>query len=209
MEALRRSGRDVTITFDDGYSGLADHAFPVLMEFGLTALVFVISDYAGKENTWDVQYGWQRFWHMDWESLGRWQEAGVIQVHSHGASHRRLTWLSDQEIADDLGRAREEITRQLGAAPSGIAYPYGAVDERVKRLALAAGHTQGYAGPSTGAVGDPMMQPRLSVYAWDAGELPFVLRPDALGAAARGVSRFTNRCAVGTALFQRLLGRAY
>ena len=209
MEAVKRAGREVTITFDDGYAGLAEHAFPVLQELGLTALVFVISDFVGKENTWDVQYGWRTFSHLSWDELGNWQEAGVIAVHSHGASHRRLTWLSDQAVADDLGRAREEITRRLGAAPAGIAYPYGAVDERVKRLASEAGHTRGFAGPSTGVEGDPMQQPRMSVYAWDAGELPFVLRGDALGAAARSVSRFTNRCSVGTALFQRLLGRAY
>lgn len=170
--------------------------------------MFVISDYVGKENTWDVQYGWRRFWHMDWEILGGWQEEGVIEVHSHGASHRRLTWLSDQAIADDLGRAREEIVRRLGTSPSGIAYPYGAVDERVKRIASEAGHTQGFAGPRTGA-GDAMLQPRLTVYPWEIGGIPFVLRPDALGAAARGVSRFTNRCSVGTAFFQKLLGRDY
>ena len=209
MEAIKRSGQDVTITFDDGYSGLADHAFPILQGLGMRALVFVISEYVGKENTWDVQYGWTSFRHLDWNTLGRWQEAGVIQVHSHGARHRRLTWLSDQEIADELGRARQEIRQRLGRAPSAIAYPYGAVNERVKRLAIEAGHTAGYAGPSTGVEGDPMMQPRLSVYAWDAGDLPLVLREDTVGDAARAVSRFTNRCSVGTALFQRILGRAY
>ncbi len=209
MEAIKRSGRDVTITFDDGYSGLANYAFPVLKELGLTALVFVISDFVGKENTWDVQYGWRRFWHLSWDQLGEWRESGVIDVQSHGASHRRLTWLSDQQVADDLGRAREEIRRHLGIAPDAIAYPYGAIDARVKRLAMQAGHSRGFAGPSTGIDGDPMALPRVSVYAWDAGELPFVLRDDPLGAAARGVSRFTNSCSVGTAFFQKLLRRDY
>jgi peptidoglycan/xylan/chitin deacetylase (PgdA/CDA1 family) len=181
----------------------------VLRDNGFKALVFVITDFVGKENTWDVQYGWRRFWHLDWETLGRWREAGVIDVHSHGASHRRLTWLADQDVAADLGRAREEVTRRLGIAPAGISYPYGAVDERVKRLALAAGHTLGFAGPSSGVAADAMLQPRLAVYAWDAGSLPFVLREDSLGAASRGVARFTNRCSVGTAFFQRILGRAY
>ena len=209
MEAIARSGRDVRITFDDGYSGLAEHAFPVLKELGLTAIVFVIADFVGKENTWDVQYGWRRFFHLDWEQLGRWREAGVIDVQSHGASHRRLTWLSDLEIADDLGRAREAIRAHLGTTAEAIAYPYGAVDERVKRLAVQAGHTAGYTGPNDGVAGDPMLQERVSVYPWDAFGLPLVLRGDSLGSAARGVARFTNRCAVGTAFFQRVLGRDY
>ena len=209
MEAVKASGRDVLVTFDDGYSGLAEHAFPVLRDLGMTAIVFVITDYAGRENTWDVQYGWRKFWHLDWDTLGRWQEAGVIRVDSHGASHRRLTWLGDQEVADDLGRAREAIAAKLGRAGEGISYPYGAVDERVKRLAIAAGHTRGYAGPNSGAPGDPMLLPRTSVYPWDAFGLPLVLRDDALGGAARGIARVTNACSVGTALFQKTFGRGY
>ena len=209
MEAIKASGREVQVTFDDGYSGLAEHAFPVLRDLGLTAIVFVITDFVGKENTWDVQYGWRKFYHLDWDALGRWQEAGVVRVQSHGASHRRLTWLGDAEVADDLGRAREEIRKRLGAAPEGISYPYGAVDARVKRLAVQAGHTLGYAGPNDGVAGDPMLQPRLSVYPWDAFGLPLVLRDDSLGGVARGVARFTNRCSVGTAWIQKLLRTEY
>lgn len=200
--------RPVVFSFDDGYAGLAEHAFPVLVDHGFTALAFVVTDFVGRENTWDVQYGWQSFRHLDWDELGRWRERG-IEVHAHGARHARLTWLGDDEAADELGRAREAIARHLGAAPAGISYAYGAVDERVARLAREAGYTLGFAGPSTGTPADPMRLPRLSVYAWDAGDIPFVLRDDSLGEAARSVARFTNRCSVGTAVFQRMLGRAY
>ncbi|MDP3775683.1 MAG: polysaccharide deacetylase family protein [Gemmatimonadales bacterium] len=197
----------VVITFDDGYESLAQHAFPVLADHGFTALVFVISDFVGGENTWDVQYGWRRFRHLSWDDLGGWQERG-IEVHSHTATHARLTWLSDQAVADELGRSRETIASRLGRPPAGLSYPFGAADARVRRLAVEAGYTLGFRGPN-GADGDPLMLERWPVYAWDRFGVPLVLRDGAAGRAGRGLARFTNRCAVGTAVIQRALGRRY
>jgi peptidoglycan/xylan/chitin deacetylase (PgdA/CDA1 family) len=179
----------------------------VLADLGLRALVFVITDYVGMENTWDVQYGWRRFRHLSWEQLGHWQERG-IEVHAHGATHARLTWLSDAQVTEELERSREAIRSRLGTAPSGVGYPFGAADERVCALAVRAGFGLGFAGPSAPA-SDPMLLPRLPVYQWDRAGVPFVLHPGGLGPLARGVARLTNRIAVGTAVFQRALGRRY
>ena len=195
-------------TFDDGYAALADHAFPVLADHGFRALVFVVTDYVGRENTWDVQYGWRSFTHLSWEQLAHWKARG-IEVHSHGATHARLTWLSDAEIADEFGRSREAIAGRLGAPPLAVSYPFGSADARVKALAAAAGYRLGFGGPNDFAAGDPMMLERQIVYAWDRLGIPLVMRRDGVGAVARSLSRFTNRCAVGTAVIQRALGRRY
>ena len=197
----------VVITFDDGYASLGRHALPVLDDLGLRALVFVITDYVGRENTWDVQYGWRRFAHLDWDELGRWQERG-IEVHSHGATHARLTWLGDAEATDELARSREAIAGRLGAAPTGVSYPYGSMDDRVRGLAARTGYTLGFAGPSERG-GDALGLPRLPVYGWDRFDVPLVMRNSPLAAVGMGLARFTNRCAVGTAAIQRLLGRRY
>ena len=168
----------------------------------------MITDFVGRENTWDVQYGWRRFFHLSWDQLAYWQERG-IEVHSHGRSHARLTWLPDDQVADELGRSREEIASKLGVAPAGISYPFGATDDRVRRLAAEAGYTLGFAGPSGGLGADPLRLERLPVYAWDAFAPPLVLSDSVAGRFARGVARLTNRFAVGTAFFQRALGRRY
>jgi len=204
--------RTVVFTFDDGYAALAEHAFPVLADHGFPALVFVITDYAGRENSWDVQYGWRVFRHLSWDDLARWQERG-IEAHAHGATHARLTWLPDAEAADELGRAREAIVQRLGRAPLGISYPFGAVDARVRALAEAAGYRLGFAGPVAAAAAgekhDPLVLARLPVYGWDRFGVPLVLRGGVWGSVGRGAARLTNRCAIGTALIQRTLGRRY
>ncbi len=199
--------RPFVLTFDDGYASLAEHAFPVLAELGFAALVFVITDFVGGENTWDVQYGWRRFRHLSWDDLGRWQERG-IEVHSHTATHARLPWLPDDAVTDELARSRETIAQRLGRAPSGVSYPFGIADARVRGLAAAAGYTLGFGGPNASA-GDPLLLPRRPVYGWDRFAMPLVLRAGAAGGVGRALARFTNRCAVGTSVIQRALGRRY
>jgi peptidoglycan/xylan/chitin deacetylase (PgdA/CDA1 family) len=198
---------EVVFTFDDGYAALARHAFPVLAEHGYRALVFVISDYVGRDNTWDVQYGWRRFAHLDWDDLARWQERG-IEVHSHGATHARLTWLPDAQVADELGRSRETIGRRLGRVPDAISYPFGAVDDRVRGSAERAGYRLGFAGPSQPG-SDALALGRRPVYGWDRFATPLVLGGSVLSGPGLGLARFASRCAVGTAAIQRLLGRRY
>lgn len=200
--------RTVVFSFDDGYAGLAEHAFPVLADHGFTALVFVITDYVGAENRWDVQYGWRRFRHLDWDELGHWQGRG-IEVHSHTATHALLTWVSDAEAAEELGRSREAIHARLGSAPAGISYPFGSADARVRGLARDAGYTLGFAGPNGNGAGDLLMLERWPVYGWDRFDLPLVLGVGALSPLGRALARLTNRCAVGTAAIQRALGRRY
>ena len=198
---------EVVFTFDDGYAGLARHAFPVLADHGFRALVFVITDYVGRDNSWDVQYGWRRFAHLGWDDLAGWQEKG-IEVHSHGATHARLTWLPDGQAADELERSRETIARRLGQAPCGVSYPFGSVNERVRGLAARAGYRLGFAGPSQ-AGADPLALPRQPVYGWDRSGVPLVMGGSPLSGLALGLARFSNRCAVGTAVIQRVLGRRY
>jgi peptidoglycan/xylan/chitin deacetylase (PgdA/CDA1 family) len=206
-------GPSVVLTFDDGYAALAEHAFPVLADLGLKALVFVVTDFVGRDNDWDVHYGWRRFRHLSWDDLAHWRERG-IEVHSHGATHARLTWVSPVEAAEELGRSREEIARRTGVAPAGFSYPFGAEDDRVRALAAAAGYSLGFAGPAGPRGRQPAGADRLAlrrrpVYAWDAFAIPWVLREDAAGAFGMAVARLTNRIAVGTAFFQRLLGARY
>ncbi len=203
-----RVGPELVFTFDDGYAGLARHAFPVLADHGFRALVFVITDYVGRDNTWDVQYGWRRFAHLGWDDLARWQERG-IEVHSHGATHARLTWLSDAQAADELARSREAIAARLGRVPDGHRVP-------VRRggrpgapgSAAQAGYRLGFGGPSEPGA-DPLALPRRPVYGWDRFATPLVMGASSLSGLGLALARFTSRCAVGTAAIQRALGRRY
>lgn len=198
--AFRVPRSEFLLTFDDGYASLAGQAYPVLAGLGFTATTFLVTGFVGRENTWDVRYTWRRLTHLDWDTAERWQARG-FEFASHGVSHSRLTWLPEPCAAEELGRSREELVARLGAAAGrAVAYPFGACDARIERLAAAAGYELGFAGVR--GRGAPLAVARVPVYVWDAGRLPLGLRRDAIGALGRLVAHVANRCAVGTSVIQ-------
>src|SRR5439155_1234406 len=198
--AFRTPHSAFLLTFDDGYASLAEHVYPILADVGFTATTFLITDHVGRLNTWDVRYTWHRLGHLDWDTIGRWQARG-FDFASHTASHQRLTWLSDGQAAAELERSRETLRRRLGLeAARAVAYPFGARDERIERLARATGYELGFGGVSGEPNGSRLNLPRVPVYVWDAGQVPVGLRGDAIGALGRLIAGVANRCAVGTTM---------
>ncbi len=192
--------RTVLLSFDDGYTSLADNAYPVLADLGFTATTFLITDYVGQTNTWDMRYTWHRLQHLRWPEIERWQARG-FDFASHGATHRRLTWLDDAALISELQRSRDLLISRLGAgAGRAVAYPFGAADIRVLQHAQSAGYELGFGGVRGN--GPPMHLSRVPVYFWDRGDVPFGLRDDALGSLGRTVAHVANRCAVGTSLMR-------
>ena len=188
--------REIGITFDDAYRGLRSHAFPVLQAHGFAATCFVITDYAGKLNKWDVAYGGRRFAHLAWRDMRLWQERG-ISFASHTASHPRLTWLDEPGVERELAASRDAITQALGVAPVAVSYPFGAARKRESDLARAAGYEAGFT--LAGAWhGNAMAIARLPVYAWS----PPTPGVGMLAAFENAGAIAANRFAVGTSMWK-------
>ena len=189
---------ELAITFDDAYRGLREHAFPVLAAHGFTATVFVITEYTGKLNRWDVEYGGRRFANLAWRDIERACARGFTFA-SHTAQHARLDWLSDAAARRDLTRSREALESALGAPCRAVSYPFGIARDRECALAREAGYDAGFTLVRAWS-GSSMAIPRTPVYVWSpptpvVGWLAPLERLGAVGA---------NRCAVGTSMIQRI-----
>ena len=201
QSAIRNPQSAFLLTFDDGYSELAEFAYPVIQEVGFTATTFLITDYIGGTNAWDIQYTREPLHHLDWPAIESWKTRG-FDFASHTATHARLTWLDDARVADELGRSRQTLVGRLGAAAgTAVAYPFGAVDARVAKAAGVAGYALGFDGVQ-GIPGDRLRVSRVPVYVWDGGDIPAGLRDDWIGVAGRVAAHVANRCAVGTTIMK-------
>jgi peptidoglycan/xylan/chitin deacetylase (PgdA/CDA1 family) len=187
---------ELAITFDDGYRGLREHAFPVLLAHGFSATCFVITKYAGKLNRWDVAYGGRRFAHLAWRDMRAWQGRG-IEFASHTATHPRLTRCSELGVYEELDRSRRSIRSELGIDPAAVSYPFGAFGEREQRIAREAGYAAGF-GIARAWSGSVMSIARTPVYLW----APLVPVVGALRAPERAAALIANRCAIGTTLLR-------
>lgn len=167
-DQLECAAPEVLLTFDDGYQNFAEHAVPILGEFGFPATVFVVPAFMGKSPEW---YGRDR--HIVAELSGRlssnavevseilnrinslsqlplmtWAEAKRVSqlgfdVANHSLEHRRLTELTERELTHDLSTSRSMLAAQVGADGDVLCYPYGACDSKVIKATAAAGYRAG------------------------------------------------------------------
>jgi peptidoglycan/xylan/chitin deacetylase (PgdA/CDA1 family) len=122
----------VAITFDDGFANLASEAAPRLLDRGLPATVFVVSEHAGRDNAWGGRAapGIPTLPLLDWEGLGRLAEQGFT-IGSHTRTHPFLPRLGFAEREVELAESAATIERRTGRRPRWLAYPYGAVNGAV------------------------------------------------------------------------------
>src|SRR6266404_276264 len=99
--AARENKGPIILTFDDGFESVLEHGLAPLRTHGFRAIQFIVADYIGGRNEWDLAAGEVAESLMDQEQIREWLAAGH-SIGSHSLTHPFLT-----RIAPD--RAREEI----------------------------------------------------------------------------------------------------
>ena len=143
--------KPVILSFDDGYKEVHDHAFPLLREFGMTAVIFAMADQHITSNAWDRQLGIPDAPLLSAQELLELHLAG-FEIGSHTLTHRALPDLPKEEAWEEISRSRMLLEILLNASVESLAYPYGLTDEGVKAMVTGAGYRTGcgvYSGPGT------------------------------------------------------------
>ncbi len=119
------TGRDVAITFDDGYRDNYEVAAPLLQQFGLPACFFLTVGYIGTERRfpWDEQRG-VTCKLMTWEQSRELQQQG-FEIGCHTWSHADLGATSTAHASRELSDARSFMEDKLGSQVVHFAYPFG------------------------------------------------------------------------------------
>ncbi|OQX56440.1 MAG: hypothetical protein B5M53_01420 [Candidatus Cloacimonas sp. 4484_209] len=132
-------GKIVSITFDDAYKDFLHYGFPVMKKYGFTATVFVITKFVGKENLWDINIGYRKFSHMDWQDLQKLIENG-FEIGSHTHSHPDLRKLDKKKLTEELLLSREILEDRLKIKVKFLSYPFGRYSERIKKMVQDCGY---------------------------------------------------------------------
>lgn len=155
----------MALTFDDGFTGVYDHALPALLRFELPATVFLVAETltpAGRAVDWVRGSGYEPRT-LDVKQVLEMRDSG-IRFGSHSFSHRILTTLSEEECLDDLRRSRELLEDVLQQPVPYLAYPGGKHDRRVRRAAEAAGFTHALSLPERKEASGRFAIPRVGLY---------------------------------------------
>jgi peptidoglycan/xylan/chitin deacetylase (PgdA/CDA1 family) len=157
--ALNGNGCRVAITFDDGYLDNLEVAAPILSELGLPFTVFVASEF--------VRSGKAGF--LSPSALRALATLPGAQIGAHGTNHVALTLCDDTTLRTELMSSRSYLEDLLGCEVRTLAYPYGAVDRRVRDAALAAGYSLGACSQAglNSAARDPLLLARTEILSFD------------------------------------------
>jgi peptidoglycan/xylan/chitin deacetylase (PgdA/CDA1 family) len=152
IERLRTSrigGRELAVTFDDGFRSALVNGVPVLEEHGFPASFFLITELVSAPPDRAERICRERL-HLaetlepfTWDDVGRLLEQGH-EIGSHTRSHPNLVALSHKELDEEVRGSRADIEQQIGHPPAYFAAPYGdraRFSSAVSAAARAAGYS--------------------------------------------------------------------
>jgi peptidoglycan/xylan/chitin deacetylase (PgdA/CDA1 family) len=182
-------GRNVLITFDDGYLDNYVYAYPILKRYGLKATIFTITGLmgdgaarvhlsAGKmlPATPDhrackaaVAAGRADEVMLRWSEIEAMEASGAVEIHSHTHSHLRWDQLHPDKaqrlaaVEADLMASHAALKSRLGKDSRHLCWPWGYFEPEYQGIAAGAGFAAQYAtarGVNI-AGSDPRCIPRL------------------------------------------------
>jgi peptidoglycan/xylan/chitin deacetylase (PgdA/CDA1 family) len=128
----------IALSFDDGYSDVAEHALPVLETLGFGATVFVATGL--------VDGTCLPTWYecppplLRWPEISELDHRGTLRFEAHSLSHRNLTLLDDGEAQLEIVQSKRVLERELGREVEAFSYPGGVSGEREETLVEDAGY---------------------------------------------------------------------
>jgi peptidoglycan/xylan/chitin deacetylase (PgdA/CDA1 family) len=129
----------IVLTFDDGYVSALENAAPVLREHRFSAIQFLVADFIGKRNEWDIAHGEQPAPLMDAVQVREWIAVGN-EIGSHTLTHPHLHQLAREKQRTEIFDSKKKLEDLFGVPIRHFCYPYGDWNESIANLVLEAGY---------------------------------------------------------------------
>ena len=150
----------LSITFDDGYTDSLTVIAPLLCARQIPFHVFVSS---ARMNGTDRKY-------LSSAQVVELSNMPGVTIGAHGAMHRSLTSLSSSELAAELRASKVDLEAVLQKPVTTMSYPYGHVNDDVRKAAHNAGFT--FAATSkwgfNESASDSLLQRRIDMWSGDS-----------------------------------------
>jgi peptidoglycan/xylan/chitin deacetylase (PgdA/CDA1 family) len=142
----------IIITFDDGYVGVFDEAYPILKKYEIAALFFVLTSRVGVFRDF-----------VTWEQLSELQSSRIFSIESH--THNSHFYVSEADglhaaltskiplpdgtleshlayrnrVREDLSKSKELIETKINKKVHFLSVPFGSANKEVNDIALELG----------------------------------------------------------------------
>lgn len=138
--------KSVLITFDDGYNGIYNYAFPELRKRGMKALFFIT---ASVIDNVDGEYP-----HVTRKELQEIAADKNFSIGSHTMTHPNLMKLSNEDKIHELSESKRILEQITGREIISMAYPEGNYDKKVIEAVKEAGYEIAFAVQDRGLLNE-------------------------------------------------------
>jgi peptidoglycan/xylan/chitin deacetylase (PgdA/CDA1 family) len=129
--------KKVMLTFDDGYEDNYTLLFPVLKKYGFKAVIYLVTRI--DHNAWGVKEGEPRVNMMNADMVKEMTDYG-IEMGGHTRNHVNLLKCGAEQRRDEIKGSKEDIEKLTGKKVISFAYPFGGIDEDIKKNTAEAGY---------------------------------------------------------------------
>ena len=106
--------RSCIITFDDGFKGVYENAYPIAKKYNIPITVFIITNMMNEEGR------------LSWENAREMQNTGLVTIASHSLNHEDFSKLNVNEALENVNNSYKIIEQKLEKNDTKIfTYPYG------------------------------------------------------------------------------------
>lgn len=125
------SNGGIVVTFDDGNRDFHEQALPLLVRYGIPAVLYLTTGYPEGDRVFSLPAGEGLTWSQLEEAVG----TGLVTVGSHTHTHTSLSGAHESEAEDEMRRSKDLIEDRLGVTCRHFAYPYAMASVAADRVA--------------------------------------------------------------------------
>lgn len=124
----------VAVTFDDGYRDFLLNAMPILQKHQIPVTLFVSGgEVIRSELGSELEL-------LSRDDIVRASRVMRIEVGSHAITHKKLSFISNEDARFEIINSRENIKAWTGIVPRFFAYPKGSYSDETKKIVRDAGY---------------------------------------------------------------------
>ena len=134
------SEKNIILTFDDGYEDNYTILFPILKEFGFTAVIYLVTKQT--KNEWAIKEGEPELKMMTIKMIKEMSNHG-IEFGGHTRLHADLKKTPKENLIDEIAGCKKDVEEIIGKPAISFAYPFGAHDDETLQAVRNAGYKYG------------------------------------------------------------------
>ena len=124
------TGKEIIITFDDGYKDNIKVAAPLLREFSFKAVFFLVTDFIGKTNLWDKnKKNYTKINLMNKNDISKLIKSGHY-IASHGRKHLNLNLINKSKLIDEISTSKRYLEEIFNCKVNFFSYAFGKYNQR-------------------------------------------------------------------------------